>query len=122
MTAGSSRRDLAAWCLCPRATTRGLSATTTSCWSTGTAQPTTRSRPPPPDRSFKLRALVAFPRQWGLLVVHHPTMAGWRGRIMIVGRWEHCEAPDVHGDGPCYLGRRLDGDQRDQHCPRSPGR
>src|SRR5450759_481898 len=107
MTAGSSRRDPAAWCLCPRATTPGLSATRTSCSSTGTAQRTTQSRPPPPDRSFNLRALVAFPRQWGLLVVHHLTMAGWRGRIMIVESWEHCEAPDVHGDGPCYLGRPL---------------
>src|SRR5664280_3009632 len=103
MTAGSSRRDPAAWCLCPRATTPGLSATTTSCWSTGTAQRTTQSRPPSPDRSFNLRAPVAFPRQRGLLVVHHFAMAGWRGRIVIAESWEHREAPDGQGDGSGYL-------------------
>jgi hypothetical protein len=39
---------------------------------------------------------------------------------MIVESWEHREASDGQGDGSCYLGRPLGGDQRDQRYPRSP--
>src|SRR5664280_61343 len=122
MTAGSSRRDPAAWCLCPRATTPGLSATTTSCSSTGMAQRTTQSRPPPPDRSFKPRAPVAFPWPWGLLVVHHVTMAGWRGRITTAESWEHREASLIRLEAVSDFAKSSPSELRPRGPPRSKRR